>query len=64
MKKDTLITMIATLIFGWTITDFMVEYINIIYIDHSIIQHIIEVFKISWWRVPLMIFCLLIGFVR
>lgn len=48
--------------FGILLHDVVFQYIGVISADYSFIKTTIEIFKITWWRVPAMIFCILFAF--
>ena len=48
--------------FGILLHDVIFEYAGIMLMDYSFIKTTIEIFKITWWRVPAMIFCILCAF--
>ena len=65
MKNKTtenLIFILTAISFTFTLNGFITEYIEIINMDYSYLKATWEIFKIAWWRVPIMIFNILVAF--
>ena len=59
---ENMIAVSTAISFGILLCDIITGYIDIMYVDYSFIKTTIEIFKITWWRVPAMIFCILCTF--
>ena len=61
-RSNNIMTMSTAITFGLLLYSIITGYIDIISYNYSFIKATIEIFKITWWRVPAMIFCILCAF--
>ena len=64
-KKKRAMNMISVstaISFGILLHGVIFGYIDILSMNYSFVKTTIEIFKITWWRVPAMIFCILCAF--
>ena len=65
-KKKIAMNMISVstaISFGILLHGVIFGYINTLLRDYSFMKTTIEIFEVTWWRIPAMIFCILIAFV-
>ena len=62
-RSNNIMTASTAITFGLLLYGIITDYIDIMSYNYSFIKTTIEIFKITWWRVPIMIICVLIAFV-
>lgn len=60
-RANNIMVMSTAIIFALLLYGIIFDYIDIISCNYSFIKTTIEIFKITWWRVPIMIICVLCG---
>ena len=62
-RANNIMTISTAITFGLLLYSIITDYIDIMSCNYSYIKTTIEIFKITCWRVPIMIICVLIAFV-
>ena len=62
-RANNIMVMSTAITFGLLLYGIITDYIDIMSCNYSYIKTTIEIFKITWWRVPIMIICILGAFV-
>ena len=60
-RANDIMAMSTAITFGLLLYGIITDYIDIMSCNYSFIKTTIEIFKITWWRVPIMIICVLCG---
>ena len=60
-RANDIMAMSTAITFGLLLYGIITDYIDIMSCNYSFIKATIEIFKIKWWRVPIMIICVLCG---
>ena len=60
-RANNIMVMSTAITFGLLLYGIITDYIDIMSCNYSFIKATIEIFKITWWRVPIMIICVLCG---
>ena len=61
-RIDTLLFILTAISFSYIFAGLITDYNEILNHDYSYFKAMWEIFKISWWRVPIMIINILIAF--
>ena len=59
---ENMIAISTAISFGILLHGVIFGYINTLLRDYSFMRTTIEIFKVTWWRIPAMIFCILCAF--